>query len=90
MIAAINLQAQNIDISTARSKAAGTVVTIKGIITCTEFGTQKYMQDNSGGICVYDSKLASAQKGDSVLLTGTLKLYNGELEVSPVSNGHNS
>lgn len=80
------VQAQPVTIAAARAKAVGTEVTIKGIITTTEFGTQKYMQDNSAGMCLYDTKLSGVQKGDSVLLTGTLKLYNGELEVSPVSS----
>jgi phosphatidylserine/phosphatidylglycerophosphate/cardiolipin synthase-like enzyme len=75
-----------ISIISARLKAAGTVVTVKGIITASEFGSLKYIQDNTGGLALYDSNVAALKRGDSVLVTGTVKAYYGDLEISPVSS----
>jgi len=76
--------AQIVSISIARTNTEGDTVTIKGIITADEFGNQKYIQDNTSGIALYSTTIASLKKGDSVEIKGILKNYYGELELSPV------
>ncbi len=67
--------------------AIGTVVTVKGIVTNgPELGVIRYFQDNTAGIAAYGSITSSAQRGDSVTITGTLKNYNQLLELDPVTN----
>lgn len=71
----------------ARGMAAGTVVTVKGIVTNgAELGVIRYFQDNTAGIAAYGSAVNSVKLGDSVTITGTLKNYNQLLELDPVSN----
>jgi len=77
-------QAQEITILQARKKAEGDTVVIRGIITADEFGNQKYLQDPTAGIAIYSDLTAGLVKGDSVLISGIIKNYYGELELSPV------
>ena len=88
-IASITI-AQN-TILEARNMAAGTVVTVKGIVTHgAEWGPIRYFQDNTAGIAAYAAltgpSLNAVNKGDSVTITGTLKLYGGLLELDPISS----
>jgi phosphatidylserine/phosphatidylglycerophosphate/cardiolipin synthase-like enzyme len=84
----IDLSGQVIDISEARSRTIGTVVTISGIITnSSELGIIRYIQDQTAGIAVYSYNLSlEADMGDSVTVNGTLKNYNNLLELDPVSS----
>jgi phosphatidylserine/phosphatidylglycerophosphate/cardiolipin synthase-like enzyme len=75
-----------ISIADARTKADGSTVQVNGIITADEFGQLKYIQDATSGIGLYSSNTSGLQKGDSVSITGVIKDYNGELEISPVSS----
>jgi phosphatidylserine/phosphatidylglycerophosphate/cardiolipin synthase-like enzyme len=86
MLFSIHSYSQTISISSARLKPAGTVVTVKGIITSSEFGSLKHIQDLSGGIALYDAKVSGLLKGDSVQVTGAIKAYYGDLEISPVNS----
>jgi phosphatidylserine/phosphatidylglycerophosphate/cardiolipin synthase-like enzyme len=75
----------------ARNKAAGTVVTVKGVVTHgAEWGPIRYFQDNTAGIAAYAAltgpSLNAVNKGDSVTITGTLKLYGGLLELDPITS----
>lgn len=79
--------AQTISISTARSQPSGTVVTVKGIVTNgSELGPIRYMQDNTGGISVYDSQLSSVKRGDSITVTGAISPYDGLIEIGSVTS----
>lgn len=79
--------AQTISIVDARAKAKGTVVTVKGIVTNgSELGAIRYMQDNTGGISVYDNQLSSVQRGDTITVTGTVTDYDGLVEIGSVTN----
>lgn len=81
------LYAQTIDISVARTKASGTTVTIEGIITNgSEFGTIRYIQDNTAAIAVYDYNFSSVKRGDKVKLTGKITEYNNLIEITNVSS----
>ncbi len=78
--------AQN-TIQEARALPAGTVVTVKGIVTNTaEFGPIRYFQDNTAGIAAYGTLVSTVNRGDSITVTGTLKIYNGLLELDPLAS----
>ena len=73
----------------------GSVVTTTGIISSgPEYGQLHYLQDDVAGIAAYGSLLDAAISGDSVVITGVLSKYRGELQLSPVisfqiiSTGH--
>ncbi|ULL16739.1 endonuclease [Paenibacillus sp. H1-7] len=73
-----------ISIAEARGKAAGTVVTIEGVVTTEPgaFGGQAfYLQDQTGGIYVFQS-LSGFHQGDTIKITAPLALYNSELELT--------
>ncbi len=72
-------------ISQIRTLPVGSVVTTTGTITCgNEFGVVRYLQDTSAGIAAYSNDLLLTQSGDSVVITGVLSRYRGELQLSPV------
>jgi phosphatidylserine/phosphatidylglycerophosphate/cardiolipin synthase-like enzyme len=72
-------------IGQVRALPVGSVVTTTGTISCgNEFGIVRYLQDASAGIAVYSSDLSSIQAGDSIVITGVLSRYRGELQLSPV------
>jgi len=78
--------AQN-TIQEARAMPAGTVVTVKGIVTNTaEFGPIRYFQDNTAGIAAYGPLVSAVVRGDSITVTGTLKIYNSLLELDPLTS----
>ena len=64
-------------ISEVRAQGSGEVLT-KGIVTSCS-GTTAYIQDATAAICVYGSALTV---GDKVKVSGTLKDYNGLLEIT--------
>jgi phosphatidylserine/phosphatidylglycerophosphate/cardiolipin synthase-like enzyme len=71
----------------ARGMPEGTIVTVKGIATNgSEFGVIRYMQDNSAGIAAYGALTGTVNRGDSITVTGTLKMYNQLLELDPVTS----
>ena len=71
----------------AREMPIGTVVTVKGIATNgSELGIIRYMQDATAGIAAYGSAVGVVNRGDTVIITGTLKEYNQLLEIDPVTN----
>lgn len=71
----------------ARGMAAGTVVTVKGIATNgSELGIIRYMQDGTAGIAAYGASVGVVNRGDSITVTGTLKVYNQLLELDPLTS----
>ncbi len=64
-------------IAEARAQGTGSVTT-KGVVTSCS-GTTAYIQDATAAICVYGSELTV---GDEVKVSGTLKDYNGLLEIT--------
>ena len=71
----------------ARQMPIGTVITVKGIATNgSELGIIRYMQDATAGIAAYGSSVEDVNRGDSIIITGTLKEYNQLLEIDPVTN----
>ncbi len=78
--------AQN-SILEARGMPIGTVVTVKGIATNgSEMGIIRYMQDATAGIAAYGSAVEDVNRGDSITVTGTLKIYNQLLELDPITS----
>ena len=61
------------------SARLGDLVTLRGIVTVSnQFPRPAYMQDNSGGMPIYDSTFAnSVTIGDEVLVTGEITQYSG-------------
>lgn len=73
-------------ISDARKQTVGTVVTVSGIVTNgSELGTIRYMQDDTGGIAIYDNQLSGVNRGDSITVTGELDDYRNLLEMKNVT-----
>ncbi len=68
---------------TAISPYTGLTVTVHGIIyECGQYsGGSHYIQDATGGLNIYQSPLGCAL-GDEVEATGTIVVYNGEMELS--------
>lgn len=61
--------------------------TVTGVVTA-KFGyMQSFLQDNTAGICAYDSNFTSSVEiGDSVIVTGVIVHFNGLTEFTPVTN----
>jgi phosphatidylserine/phosphatidylglycerophosphate/cardiolipin synthase-like enzyme len=75
------------DIADARKLNPGTEVSIRGIVTNgPELGMIRYVQDHTGGIVVYSSRMSGTRRGDSVSVSGTLKDYYTLLEIDPVES----
>ena len=75
------------DIATARAQGIGATVTITGIVTNgDELGPIRYIEDNTGGMALYSTSLSGLQRGDEVTVSGSLKDYNGLLEMDPVNS----
>ncbi|PKP31954.1 MAG: hypothetical protein CVT99_07025 [Bacteroidetes bacterium HGW-Bacteroidetes-16] len=71
----------------ARNMPEGSVVTVKGIATNgAELGIIRYMQDGTAGIAAYGSPVGVVNRGDSITVTGTLKIYNQLLELDPITS----
>lgn len=86
---AVTAQAQT-PISQARALPIGTTVTVRGIITNgSELGSIRYLQDATAGIALFPGTGSiggfAPSRGSDVTVTGTLKLFNGLLEINPVT-----
>ena len=82
-----------IDIAVARSMSEGSTVTVEGIVTNgAELGIIRYLQDATGAIAAYPGAGSIAgfpdevQRGDLLEVTGTLKTFNGLLEIDPITS----
>ncbi|MCA8829908.1 hypothetical protein [Hymenobacter pini] len=77
-------------ITAARAAGPGATVTIRGTVTNgPELGQLRFVQDRMAGLAVFsttNTSLHSLVPGDSVHITGTLKNYNGLLEMDPVAS----
>lgn len=71
------------------TKAGGALVgkpaTVRGVVTgvyTTAKVTRMYLQDDTGGLCLYGSPVTCAALGDSIEATGTVVSYSGLTELS--------
>jgi len=70
----------------ARNMGKGRV-TVKGIVTTNaEFGPIRYFQDNTAGIAAYGSMVSAVKLGDSVTISGSLKIFGGLLEIDTLTS----
>ncbi|MFA5524145.1 MAG: DUF6359 domain-containing protein [Tissierellales bacterium] len=74
------------DIATAKAKAVGTEVRVKGIGTYSTQSRTLFMQDDSGGVCIdlYGSDI-SGFVGKEVDITGKISVYGGMVQIAPTS-----
>lgn len=75
-----------ITIAESRAKSVGSKVTVEGVVTTEPgiFGGQAfYLQDQTGGIYVYQNA-AGYHQGDVVKITAATALYNTELELADI------
>jgi phosphatidylserine/phosphatidylglycerophosphate/cardiolipin synthase-like enzyme len=89
LLAPATLPAQ-IPIAEARDLPVGTVVTVSGIVlNGPELGGIRYVQDATAGMAVFPGTGStpgfSPPRGAQVTVTGPLKLFNGLLEIDPVT-----
>lgn len=81
-------------IKAARALPPGSTVTIRAVvINGTEMGNIRYVQDADSGLALYaqPAKLAGYAElhtGDSIQVTGQLKVYNGLTEMDPITSFH--
>jgi hypothetical protein len=77
------------NIAAARAQATLSTVNIRGVvINGAELGKIRYVQDNTGGISVYDNSLSTVNRGDSIAVTGPLTDYKALLEISTTTLGN--
>jgi hypothetical protein len=72
----------------ARRAALGSVLLVRGVVANgPELGGVRYLLDQSAGLAAYSNAAAFAalQPGDSVELQGTLRNYNGLLELTSIT-----
>lgn len=81
-------------IKAARAMGPGSTVTVRAVvINGTEMGNIRYVQDADAGLALYaqPSKIAGfgeLRAGDSIQVTGQLKVYNGLMEMDPIASFH--
>lgn len=85
------LMAQDNILDARENYNIGQQVTITGIITNdNDLGPIRYMQDETAGIAIYPGSWSNFSfepvEGDEVEVTGTLKMYNGLLEIDPIAS----
>ncbi len=75
-------------IKEARQMPVGSTVTVTGIASHgSVFAPSKRdIQDATAGIVIYDPKVSTVDKGDSITVTGKLSSYQGLLEITSVSS----
>lgn len=83
--------AQSVSIAEARTMPAGSLVTVRGLVTNgDELGKIRFMQDHSAGIALFPGSgsqpgfESSVLLGDSLEVSGYLVNYFGLLEISPI------
>lgn len=81
-------------VKAARAQAPGSTVTIRAVvINGPEMGNLRYVQDADAGLALYaqPTKLpgfGDLHAGDSIQVTGQLKVYNGLMEMDPIASFH--
>ena len=88
-----DVHAQVISIENARALSAGSTVTVRGVVTNgPELGKIRYLQDGTAGIAAYPGSgsmpgfEASVSLGDSIEVTGTTTVFQGLLEITPITS----
>jgi hypothetical protein len=83
-----------LSLKAARALPPGSTVTVRAVvINGTEMGNIRYIQDAEAGLALYaqPAKLpgfGELRAGDSIQVTGQLKVYNGLIEMDPIASFH--
>jgi exonuclease III len=81
---------QELTIAEVYNVADGANVTVSGVLTVSDqFNGSAYLQDNTGGIAVYDASVYGAGLfaiGDSIKITGTKSLYYSQTQIGSLSS----
>lgn len=83
-----------LSVKAARLLGPGSTVTVRAVVlNGAEMGNVRYVQDGEAGLALYaqPAKLpgfGDLQAGDSILVTGQLKAYNGLLQMDPIASFH--
>lgn len=77
-------------IAEARQLPIGSTVTVSGVVTTgAELGSVRYFQDATAGIAAFPGTGSvggfNPQPGHQITITGELKLFNGLLQVDPIT-----
>lgn len=75
------LTGELVSILQAREQKQGSKVRVKGEVTAV-FPQNAWIQDETAGIRLYGGSVAGLKVGDEIELSGTLKVYNGDLELT--------
>ncbi|MBO0358004.1 T9SS type A sorting domain-containing protein [Hymenobacter sp. BT186] len=79
-----------VSIAAARTAGVGATVTVRGVVTNgAELGVIRYLQDGTAGLAAYSTSATGFDAlvpGDSIQISGTLKNFNGLLEMDPVTS----
>jgi len=81
-------------VKAARAAGPGATVTVRAVVlNGAELGNIRYIQDSDAGLALYalPAKVpgfSDLRAGDSIQVTGMLKLYNGLMEMDPVQSFH--
>ena len=81
-------------VKAARALPPGSTVTIRAVvINGSEMGNIRYVQDADAGLALYAQPtkmpgFGELRAGDSIQVTGQLKVYNGLTEMDPIASFH--
>ncbi|MET4076253.1 hypothetical protein [Hymenobacter sp. UYCo722] len=81
-------------VKAARALAPGSTVTIRAVVlNGPEMGNIRYVQDADAGLALYAQPaktpgFGELHAGDSIQVTGQLKVYNGLTEMDPIASFH--
>ncbi|WP_159033376.1 CehA/McbA family metallohydrolase [Ethanoligenens harbinense] len=75
-------------ISAARGMANGAAATVSGVVTRVVNSSTMYVQDSTGGICVFGGSFTAADypSGTPVTVSGTVNNYQGVMELTNSSS----
>lgn len=84
---------ETIPIADARALPDGTSVTISGVLTVADnFAGPAYIQDNTGGIAIFDEQIHGGDFaiGDSLTVTASRSSFNNQIQLGSVSSVENN
>lgn len=89
LIGASEINAQAINIASARDAVEDDTVTVSGIVTTPDYrsgGTTFFIQDSTAGVVIFsfNERTTEVSLGDSVTVTGVIDIFNGLFEIIPV------
>ena len=77
-----NISGKEMSIFEARKQSEKTEVTVTGVVTTVD-GSNKFIQDDTAGICVFTKE--NYNVGDMVKVSGPITIYSGLYEIKPTA-----